>query len=57
MTHTQLLHDYFDAANAHDVEKTLQYFASDAVVQDEGATHQGRDAIRQWLPIKHGHHL
>jgi len=49
MQHHALLEQYFHAANAHDIENTLRYFATDAVVHDEGEEHHGTDAIRRWL--------
>ena len=38
---------YFTADKA-DVEAVSQCFTEDAVVKDEGHTHQGRAAIKQW---------
>lgn len=40
----------YAAANARlDADGMLAAFAGDAVVQDEGARHQGREAIRAWI--------
>ena len=39
---------YFAAQNAHDVDAMLAAFAPDAEVKDEGRTHVGSDAIREW---------
>ena len=39
---------YFAAQNAHDVDAMLASFVPDAEVRDEGQTHVGRDAIREW---------
>lgn len=49
MQHKLLLERYFQAANAHHISNTLQFFADDAVVYDEGETHCGKEAIRHWL--------
>ena len=38
---------YFAADNA-DGEAVSQCFTEDALVKDEGHTHQGRSAIKQW---------
>jgi hypothetical protein len=40
---------YLAAHQARDVETALTTFAPDAVVRDEGHTHRGRNAIRDWL--------
>lgn len=45
----QPLADYFAAKNRHDVDRMLVAFASDAKVRDEGETHQGSAAIRDWM--------
>jgi hypothetical protein len=42
------LRDCFDAVDQHDVGATLFPFAEDAVVKDEGHTHEGRAAIASW---------
>ena len=42
------LKQYFIAQNAHDVDAMAAAFASQAEVNDEGRTHVGRDAIREW---------
>ncbi len=42
------IRDYFNAANQHDVDRVVQCFSADAVVHDEGKTHRGHEAIRQW---------
>lgn len=39
---------YFQAANAHDSSLLSDYFAEDAVVEDEGHEYQGIAAIREW---------
>lgn len=40
----------YAAANARlDADGMLAAFAWDAVVQDEGARHEGREAIRAWI--------
>lgn len=45
----QPLADYFAAKNHHDIEAMLAAFSSDAVVRDEGETHRGSAAIRDWM--------
>jgi hypothetical protein len=39
---------YFDVAAQADAEAYLSLFADDAVVEDEGKTYHGIDAIREW---------
>ncbi len=39
---------YFTSENAHDVSALELCFAADAVVQDEGRTIRGLDAITAW---------
>lgn len=39
---------YFEAQNAHDADAMSDAFAPDAEVRDEGETHVGRAAIRDW---------
>jgi hypothetical protein len=43
-----ILHRYFAAQNAHDIEAMVACFAPDAVVQDEGKDITGTQAIRAW---------
>ena len=45
----QPLADYFAAKNLHDIDGMLIPFSSDAAVRDEGETHQGLAAIRDWM--------
>jgi hypothetical protein len=45
----QPLAHYFTAKNRHDIDGMLVPFASDAKVRDEGETHQGSAAIRDWM--------
>ena len=40
--------EYFAAANAFDVDRTVTLFADDALVKDEGKDIRGREAIREW---------
>ena len=49
MQSNPFLESYFQASNTHDVAATLDHFATDAVVQDEGKTYLGHDQIRHWL--------
>ncbi|MBA4204654.1 MAG: ketosteroid isomerase [Polymorphum sp.] len=39
---------FFDADSRNDADALSGAFAADAVVQDEGARHQGTAAIRSW---------
>ncbi|MBB4294264.1 hypothetical protein GGE16_006364 [Rhizobium leguminosarum] len=39
---------YFDADSRSDVDTLLNTFAIEAVVEDEGARHQGAVSIREW---------
>lgn len=41
--------DYFEAANRHDPEAATALFADNAMVQDEGQTLRGKQAISGWL--------
>ena len=43
-----ILHRYFAAQNAHDIEALVACFAPDAVVRDEGKDIIGTHAIRTW---------
>jgi len=40
---------YFDASNRFDSESAAACFTSDAIVRDEGQTHVGTEAIRNWI--------
>jgi len=40
---------FFEAKNAHDVDRTLAAFADDASVRDEGQDIAGLGAIRGWI--------
>ena len=44
----QSVEDYFDTANGDDAAPVAACFTLDAVVQDEGKTIAGRDAIAFW---------
>ncbi|OON60996.1 hypothetical protein B0920_18855 [Massilia sp. KIM] len=39
---------YVEAANSHDAARVADCFQPDAVVRDEGQTHEGRAAITGW---------
>lgn len=39
---------YYEAERRNDADSLSETFSSDAIVEDEGARHQGKDAIRQW---------
>jgi NAD(P)-dependent dehydrogenase (short-subunit alcohol dehydrogenase family) len=43
-----LLHRYFAADAARDLEAFIGCFSPDAIVRDEARSHVGRDAIRAW---------
>ncbi len=45
----QPLTDYFAAKNRHDIDAMLAPFSVDATVRDEGETHRGSIAIRDWM--------
>ena len=45
----QPLKDYFSAVNSQDIDAMLAPFAMEAMVKDEGATMNGRAAIRAWI--------
>jgi hypothetical protein len=40
---------YFEAANRFDADAAAACFATDAMVRDEGQTHVGTSAIRDWV--------
>lgn len=39
---------YFDAERRNDADAVAALFSTDAIVKDEGATHRGASAIRNW---------
>ena len=39
---------FVDASNARDLDSFVACFAADAVVEDEGRTHNGIDEVREW---------
>lgn len=43
-----VLAQYFEASNTRSAEAYLSAFHDDAVVVDEGITHTGIEALRQW---------
>ena len=43
------LGSYFAAVNKQDIDGMLAPFAADAVVKDEGRTHHGGRAVREWV--------
>lgn len=43
-----IVETFFDADRRNDAEALSNAFAADAAVQDEGAQHEGRTAIRNW---------
>lgn len=44
-----LIENYFNAADSHDIKETVRYFATSAVVYDEGKEYHGHDEIEKWL--------
>jgi hypothetical protein len=44
----EILHRYFEAQNAHDLDAMVACFEPDATVRDEGHTYIGADATRAW---------
>jgi hypothetical protein len=47
-TTPEIIRRYFAAASQPNTDAYLALFADDAVVEDEGRTHVGIDAIRAW---------
>ena len=45
----QIINDYVNASNAHDVKSILACFSDTATVQDEGQTLDGKKAIEKWI--------
>ena len=45
----QIIHDYVNASNAHDVKSILACFSETATVHDEGQTLDGKKAIEEWI--------
>ena len=43
-----LVAQFFEASKAQDLDRFVACFAADAVVEDEGKTHNGTAAIREW---------
>lgn len=48
MTAAALIARYFELAPSDDLEAYVSLFAADAVVEDDGRTHIGVDAVRAW---------
>ncbi len=44
----EIIARYFEADGRNDADAVLSTFADGAVVADENARHQGKDAIRHW---------
>jgi hypothetical protein len=40
---------YIEESNAFNIEALAAHFKTDAIVEDEGVTHEGIAKIRQWL--------
>ncbi|GAA4735606.1 nuclear transport factor 2 family protein [Nocardioides endophyticus] len=47
-TPTERIQDYFALATQSDMEPYFAQFAPDVVVEDDGQTHVGIDAVRAW---------
>ncbi len=47
-TPTELIEHYFVVAAQPDLEPYVAQFAPDVVVEDDGRTHVGVDAVRSW---------
>ena len=45
----EIIKQYVDASNQHDVQSIVSCFADDAIIHDEGETHQGKPAIEAWV--------
>jgi ketosteroid isomerase-like protein len=45
----EIIEQYVDANNRHDVKSILSCFSDDAVVQDEGEELRGKKAIEGWI--------
>jgi hypothetical protein len=45
----QIISDYINASNAHDVKSILACFSDTATVHDEGKMHDGKKAIEDWV--------
>src|SRR5437588_10534752 len=45
----QVIKEYIDASNAHDVKSILSCFSDDAFVHDEGKDFGGKKTIEDWL--------
>src|SRR5262245_2911213 len=45
----QIINDYINASNAHDVKSILACFSDDAVVHDEGEELRGKGRIEGWI--------
>jgi ketosteroid isomerase-like protein len=43
-----LVAEFFEASEAQDLDRFVACFAADAVVEDEGKTHNGTAAIQEW---------
>jgi hypothetical protein len=39
---------FIEASNPRDLDRAVECFASDAVVEDEGRTHRGVEEVRVW---------
>ena len=45
----EIIQEYLDASNAHDVKAILSCFSDDALVHDEGKDFQGKKLIDDWI--------
>lgn len=49
VTLPQIVKEYIDASNAHDVKSILSCFSDDALVYDEGKEFRGKKLIEDWV--------
>jgi ketosteroid isomerase-like protein len=45
----QIIQEYLNASNAHDVKSILSCFSDDALVRDEGNDFRGKKMIEGWI--------
>lgn len=48
MNNTAVVHAYFNADNAGDIDTVIKLFHTEATVKDEGGVHEGVPSIRAW---------
>jgi ketosteroid isomerase-like protein len=45
----EVIRNYIDASNEHDVKAIVSCFSEDALVRDEAAEYRGRNNIKEWI--------